>query len=84
MPRIQSTALVISVFYSDPAALQIGRLGDALRRIDEHETMAEATMQKHRNGAERPVIVARSEIGRAGYFRHVEFAVVQKTPVARR
>ena len=40
-------------------------------------------MQEHRDGAHRPVVVARGEIGRAGDFGDVEFVVVEKTPVAR-
>src|SRR3974390_2968856 len=40
-------------------------------------------MQEHRYGAKRQGIVARGEIGGGGTFRNVEFAVVDKTPMAR-
>ena len=70
--------------HADLAALQVGGLVDALGGVDEHEAVAEAAMQEHRNGAERPVVVARREIRRARDLGHVEFAVAQEAPVARR
>ena len=84
MPRIHSTAVVINVFTPILRALQVGRLGDAFAGVDEHEAVTEAAMQEHRDGAERPVIVTRREIGRSGHLGHVEFAVVEEAPMSRR
>ena len=69
---------------ADLAAVQVGGLGDALAGIDEHEAVAEAAMQEHRDGADRPVVVARGEIGRGRDFGDVEFVVAQETPMPRR
>src|SRR5262249_50874495 len=40
----------------DLAADEVGRLADALRRIDEDEAMKEAAMGKNRNRAERKIL----------------------------
>ena len=69
---------------ADLAAFQVGGLGDALAGVDEHEAVAEAAMQEHRDGAERPVIVARRQIRRDRDLGHVEFVVAQEAPMARR
>ena len=83
MPRIHNTALVISVFTPILRPIRSVGLADALLRIDEHEAVTEAAMQKHGYGAERPVAVARGEIGRGRHFRHIEFVIAQKAPMAR-
>ncbi len=66
---------------ADAAADQVGRLLDPLRGIDEHEAVAEAAMQEHRQRAHRPVLAAGDDVGRRRGLRHVEVAVAQKAPV---
>jgi hypothetical protein len=69
---------------ADLLADQIGRLGDALGRVDEDEAVAKAAMQKDRNGGERETLVARDEIGRARHLGDVELLIAQEAPMARR
>ena len=53
----------LKLLEADLASGQVGRLADAFRRIDEHEAVAEAAMQKHRNRVDRHALIARDEIG---------------------
>ena len=66
---------------ADAAADQVGRLLDPLRRIDEHEAVAEAAMQEHRQRTHRPVLAAGDDVGRRRGLRHVEVAVAQEAPM---
>ena len=69
---------------ADLAADQVLRLLDALRRVDEHEAVAEAPVQEHRQRGDRHALVARHDVGRARRLRHVEVAVADEAPVPRR
>ena len=69
---------------ADCAADQIGRLADALGRIDVDEAVAEAPMREHRDGAERQVAVACRHVARARHFGDIELAAAQEAPVPRR
>jgi hypothetical protein len=70
------------LLHANALADQVGRLADAFAGVDEHEAVAEAPMQKHRDRSGRKALVTRHNEGGAGRFRHVEFASAQKAPVA--
>jgi hypothetical protein len=59
--------------YPDPPPNQILRPADAFAGVDEHEAVAEAAMQEHRNGNGDEALVACHDEGGGGDFRHVEF-----------
>ena len=67
---------------ADLLAYQVVRRLDALAGVDEHEAVAEAPMQEHRNGRDRHAAVTCHDVGRAGSFGHVEMALAQEAPVA--
>src|SRR5262245_3409915 len=69
---------------ADLAADKVGRLADALRRIDEDKAMTEAAMGKNRNRAERKILIPRRHVTRARHLGEIELAAAQKPPVPRR
>jgi hypothetical protein len=56
----------LELFDADPFADQVGRFGDALAGVDEHEAVAEAAMQEHRDcDCVGDPLIARHHVGRA-------------------
>src|SRR5215831_16506654 len=69
---------------ADLAADKVGRLADALRRIDEDEAMTEAAMGKNRNRAEWKILIPCRHVTRTRHLGEIELAAAQEPPVPRR
>ena len=69
---------------ADLLADQVFGFLDTRIGIDEHEAVAEPTMQEDGNGIERFVLILGDEISRARGFRHVEVLIVVEPPMPRR
>ena len=67
---------------ADLLADQVFGFLDTRIGIDEHEAVAEPTMQEDRNGIERFVLILGDEIGRAGGLSHIKVLIVIEPPNA--
>ena len=84
MPRIQWPADTRNDF--TPTLRPIRSFGCLmpLRRVDEHEAVAEPPVQEHRDRGDRHALVAGHDVGGARCLGHVEIALADEAPVPRR